>query len=312
MLHLAAGLVCQKFGGNVWSRIEGSLYDRSHQSVGLTHNRLAMEETVAWLIDHAVNPHSKDWHGDTPLHKAASSNNVIAIHTLIAATKSSSEYGGCLLAFLERLRDGGRQLSTAQSLFEVDPKPFGEFQDGNGFLPWILKQVTWVHRGGSTFDSEFLALFPKQEEDPTFEPLSFYVSFLRALLQNAPNECFEVLNWLAHLLVKLRHLDFLGTEIWTAAILCLSRDFYAEMEQEAREGISHRYFRQVRDLFGKRRIFGVDIKQLHRLLHHRETLVRSPFKIRYARAITIQELEYAEMELPDESSKGPMEFDYAS
>lgn len=304
LLHLAAGLVCQKYGGNVWSRIDGSLYDRSHQSVGLTHNRLAMEETVAWLIDHAVNPHGKDLHGDTPLHKAASSNNVIALQTLIAATKSSSEYGGCLLAFLERLRDGGRQLSTAQSLFEVDPKPFGGFQHGNGLLPWVLRQVTWVHRGGSAFDSKFLALFPKQEEDPTFEPLSFYVSCLRALLQNAPNECFEVLNWLAHLLVKRRHLDFLGTEIWTAAIICLSRDFCAEMEREAGEGISHRYFRQVRELFGKRRVFGVDIKQLHRLLHYQDTLVRGPlqrpFARPFARMIALREAAYAEMGLPNE------------
>ena len=263
LLHLVAGLSCQK--SDYASHLEDN---RLQHSNGLAYNELLIEKTVSWLILHAVNPHSKDVYGCTPLHRAVSRNNIIAIKTLVAATGRSSEYVGCLMQFLSNLGLCDRQLNIAQLLFEVDPDPFGRYDGISGLLPLVLEEVVGYFYNPA-FGCGFTALFTKRVEEPNQTTFDFYMKFLEVLLEGFPNEVFAIQSWFIMKFRKerkQRDISMLGIELWGAAIQMLSRKVLFEAESEACNIIDLRPLRQIREMFAQRELFGICVEQLYGLL----------------------------------------------
>ena len=284
--------------------LDRSLQNLLHQASILqphSGDEVLMRELVIWLLNRGVSPHSKDCEGDTPLHKAALWSNTIAIETLCAATARLPEYGGCLITFLRTIRYRECRLSSAQLLFEIDPNPFGPFRDGSGLLSWVL--VVSGDIDDRAFGSRFTALFLTHDEDPAHTKLDFYMSFLENMIKGGSSDKLAIIRWLAMKLVEQRDLDFLGTEVWFAALDTLtSGSLYWTTELEAREGINN-LFQQVRELFENREIFGVGIRELYQLLL-REVLDRGPL----AELIISQEPAYVELGLSDEIQTVPRSY----
>ena len=259
-----------------------------------------VQETVAWLIDHGVDPLRKNAQGETPLHNAARTDNLIAIKALYAATGRSSEYGGCLLAFLENVWLGERMLSTAQLLLEIDPDPFGKFEHSSGLLPFLLSTVARAAIKGdsSTFGSKLTTPILKHREDPALTRLDMYMSFLEFMLSNCRTNVSTIMRWLATELVKRRDPEFLGVGVWSAAIIALSYSMNHEIGFGKCERVIKDKFRQIQELFERRVDFGVGIKELYRLLLW-TTLDGGPL----AKLIISQELRYAALALSDETQR---------
>ena len=271
---------------------------------GLVGNEVLTAETVAWLIDHGLDPLHKNAEGETPLHVAARCNNPTAIKSLYAATGRSSEYEGCLLAFLMNVWHGKRMLSTAQLLFDIDPDPFGEFKYGSDILPFLISEAAKyaVPIDGDEFTSSsgFPALILKHEEDPARTTLDLYMSCLEIILKNCSTEVYAILRWLTMELVKRRDPEFLGVASWSAALLVLSHCLVSEIGSRNRESVIKNVFRQIHNLFEKREIFGIGIKELYRLLLC-TALDGGPL----AKLIIIQELAYTALGLSEEIRNVP-------
>lgn len=258
------------------------------------HDEAQMKETITWLVAHGVSPYSKDNEGYTPLHKAALSSNVIAIETLCATTAKSTEYGGCLMAYIENINYQQCHMSIAQSLFEIDPDPFGRFDDSSGLLSRKLKSCKDDSNRAS--GSGFSALFLEHGKDPAHTKLDLYVSFLDNFLRGQPSGRISTLSWLVSKLVEYKSLDFVGTELWSVALDVESSVLIHGMKPGARERIAHNAFRQVREFFKKRELFGVGIKELYRLL-----LRRALDRNRLAKLVIGQEPAYAGLELSNDT-----------
>ena len=269
----------------------------------LVGNEVLMAEAVAWLIDHGLDPLHKNAKGETPLHLAALRNNPIAIKPLYAATGRSSEYGGCLLAFLMNVWHGERMLSTAQLLFDIDPNPFDEFNYVSNHLPFLLskaaKHTKPVYGDEYTSSSGFTAPILKHEEDPARTTLDLYMSCLEIILKNCSTEVSAILGWLTMELAKRRD-PVLGVAIWNAALIVLSHRLADEIESRKRETMTHNLFRQIQGLFEKRKILGFGIKELYRLLLW-TVLDGGPL----AKLIISQELPYAGLGVSDETQRLP-------
>ena len=285
-LHLVAGIECQQ---------------RDQLDI-LANNQVVMEEGVTWLINHGVNPLSKNAHGNTPMHKAATVNNVIAIKTLYAATGRSLEYKGCLLAFIKR-KYIGNTLSTAQLLVEIDPDPFGGVQDDSGFLSillvYLMKYVVPTDDNDPVFGSGLTALFFKHEENTARTKLDLYISLLEFILKQYSSDVSTVMHWLAMELVKNKDLNFIGIGIWTAALYFWTRLLVDDIKRVLGSR-NHNLFRQIRELVEKREKFGVDIKELYRLLLG-SALDGGPL----AKLIVSQETAYARSGLSDKTQGVP-------
>ena len=290
-------------GNNLLHNVVQAGRQQRGQMDGLGNNKVLMEETVAWLINHGVDPLSKNANGETPLHKAARHDHSIAIKALYAATGSSSEYEGCLLAFLHNVRSGNWTLSTAQLLFEIDTDPLGEFKYGSGLLPFLLSKALVsanpVDRENTAFDSEFSALILKHEEDPASK-LDIYMSFLEFILKDCCTDVSAIMRWLAMEVVKSKGPEFLGVQIWSATLILLSHRLVDELSACVIEIV----FRQIQELFDRREILGVGIKELYRLLLW-TALDGGPL----AKLIISQELPYAGLGLSDETQRLPRVYD---
>ena len=226
-----------------------------------------MEEAIAWLINNGVDPLGKDMEGDTPLHIAARSNNIIAMKSLSAATEASSEYRGCLLAFIYNIGLGERMLSTAELLLKVDPDPFLNLTDDSSFFSPLLFDLTKDMRlVGYDVSTRIITLLCKHEEDLAHNKLDLYMSLLDFMLTDCRSRVWEIMHWLAMELVKRRNLDFLGTGVWSAALLVLYASLDGEIINGRRERMIHNIFGKIENWFEKREVFGVDIKELYRLL----------------------------------------------
>ena len=267
---------------------------------GFEINAVLMEETVAWFIKHGVDPLSKDIEGETPLHKAAMSDNLVAIKALYAATGRSSEYGGCLSVFLHNIWRGRRILSTAQLLLEIDPDPLGEFYNGSGLLAFLLSSAAGhaknVKSANSDFGSGFIALILKHERDPALK-LDIYMSFLEFILKDCCTDVSTIMRWLVIVLVERKGPEFLGIEIWSAAIIVLSQ-FLVDESLRDRERVIKISFRQIQELFEIRKILGVGIKELYQLLLW-TAFDGGPL----AKLIISQEPPYAALGLSDETQR---------
>ena len=266
---------------------------------GLVGNEVLTAETVAWLIDHGLDPLHKNAEGETPLHVAARCNNPTAIKSLYAATGRSSEYEGCLLAFLMNVWHGKRMLSTAELLFDIDPDPFGEFKYGSDILPFLISEAARyaVPIDGDEFTSSsgFTALILKHEEDPARTKLDLYMSYLEFILKKFSTEVSAILRWLTMKIVKRRDPEFLGVASWSAALLVLSHCLVSETGSRNRESVVKNVFRQIHNLFDKREIFGIGIKELYHLLLC-TALERGPL----AKLIISQEPAYNTLNLSDD------------
>ena len=294
-------------GNNLLHNVARARIQQRGQMDGLGNNEVLMEETVAWLINHGVDPLSKNANGETPLHRAASRNDFIAIKALYAATGSSSEYEGCLLAFLHSVWPGDWMLSTTQLLLEIDPDPLGEFKYGSGLLPFLLSKATehanLVDRDNTAFGSEFSALILKHEEDPA-PKLDIYMSLLEFILKDCCTDVSTIMRWLAMEIVKSRGPEFLGVQIWSATLILLSHFLVNELKKRNRKRVINNVFRQIQELFDKRKILGVGIKELYRLLLW-TALDGGPL----AKLNISQELPYAGLGLSDETQRLPRVYD---
>ena len=290
-------------GNNFLHKVARARRHQQGQMDGLGNNDVLMEETVAWLINHGVDPLSKNANGETPLHQAASFNRSTAIKALYAATGSSLEYEGCLLAYLHSIWREDLILSTAQLLFEIDPDPLGEFKYGSGLLPFLLSKATEhaepVDGDNSAFDSEFTALILKHEEDPA-PKLDICMSFLDFILKDSCTDVSTIMRWLAMELVKSRGPKLLGVQIWSATLILLSHYLVDELGCRKRESVINNVFRQIQELFDRRKILGVGIKELYRLLLW-TALDEGPL----AKLIISQELPYAGLGLSDKTQRLP-------
>ena len=294
-------------GRNLLHQFASIRYQKRDKVDSLGNNAVLMEETVAWLINHGVDPLGKDAKGETPLHKAARRNNFIAIEALYAATGRSSEYGGCLLSFLLNIRREECMLSTAQLLFEIDPYAFGEFKDVSGLFSFLLQDAATHVKSAAPADSVdsalnfgFTARILNHEKNPAHTKLDLYMSFLEAMLQDCPNSVSTILRWLAMELVKRRDPEFLGIELWSAALTILSRCLVDEVGYRNRERVSNNLFRMIQELFERRKSLGVDTKELCRLLLC-TALGQGPL----AKLIISQEPAYTALALPDKISNVP-------
>ena len=292
-------------GNNFLHKIARARRQQRDPMDGLRNNEVLMEETVAWLINHGVDPLSKNAKGETPLHKAAITNNPTTIKALYAATGSSSKYGGCLLAFLHRVRFGERMLSTAQLLLEIDPDPLCEFKHGSRLLPFLLSEAAEnakpVDGDNSAFGSEFTALIFKREEDPASNKLNIYMSLLEFILKDCSTDVSTIMHWLVTELVERRDPEFLGVEIWSAALIVLSHCLVVEIGYRNSERATSDIFRQIEELFERRKILGVGIKDFYRLLLW-TALDGGPL----AKLIISQEPLYAALGLSEETTRLPI------
>ena len=258
-------------------------------------------EFVAWLIDHELDPLHKNAEGETPLHIAAIMNDSTTIKALYAATGRSSEYGGCLLAFLQNVRLGERMLSTAQLLLEIDPDHLGEFCNGSGLLALLLSRAAErakkINSDKCAFGSGFTALMLKHEEDPARTQLDLYMSFLEFILEYFSSDVSTIMRWLVMELVKRKGPKFLGIEIWSAAVIVLSQ-FWVEEIRSCWGEIPKNTFRQIQELFERRNILGIGIKELYRLLLW-TALDGGPL----AKLLISQEPSYAALGLSDETQR---------
>ena len=257
-------------GSNFLHKVARTKCQQRDRMVGLENNAVLLEEIVAWLINHGVDPLSKNANGETPLHKAVIMNNPTTIKALYAATGSSSEYGGCLLTFLKNVRFGERMLSTAQLLLGIDPDPLSEFKHGSCLSSFLLSEAAEnarpVDGDNSAFGSEFTVLILKLEEDPAPTKLDIYMSLLEFILKNCCTDVSTIMRWLVMELVKRRDPEFLGIEIWSAALIILSRCLVVEIRYGNCERVINNIFRQIQELFERRKILGVGIKDLYQLL----------------------------------------------
>ena len=284
---------------NFLHRVAETKCQQRDQMDGLGINEVVMEETISWLISHGVDPLSKDRGGELPFHKAAMSDNSTAMKALHAATGRSSEYQGCLIAFLEDLRLGKCTLSTAQLLLEIDPDPFRRFPDGSGLLPFVLHDAVDyakpTDRNDPDLGLEFTALFLKYEKDPAHTKMDLYISFLEIILEDCSSDVSTIVRWLAMELVKRRGLDFLGIDVWSGALTLVSHSLIHEITRGKTEKTIHSLFLQIQEMFEKREIFGIGIKELYRLLLC-TLLDRGPL----AKLIISQEPAYTALGLSDE------------
>ena len=254
-------------GRNLLHRISSFRYQKRDEKFGFGDHKVLMEETMAWLINHGVDPLSKDSEGDTPLHIAARSNNFIAIKSLSAATGVSSEYRGCLLAFIYNIENGECTLSTAELLLEVDPDPFLNLTDDSGLFLFVLSDLaSHVRHEARAVAIGINTLLCKHEEDCACTKLDLYMSLLHIMLMDCRSGDREIMHWLAMELAKPRNSEPLGKGIWSAALLALVASlergvFYGKGERKI-----HNLFQQIENWFRKREVFGVDIKELYRLL----------------------------------------------
>lgn len=272
--------------------------NHSQKYKGLAHNELLMQEMVIWLVDRAVNPYSKDIYGYTPLHKAASRNNLIVIETLVAATGRSSEYEGCLMQFLSNLDGGDRGLNTAQLLFEVDPDPFDSYEGISGLLPWMFQEIT-KYSHNPAFGSGFPAFFLKHKEEPNQTKLEFYMSFLEVFLESLPNEIYKIQSWLIIQFFNQRRqsdIAMLGIELWSATVCALSLQALFDEARDARDIIDHRALRQLREMCEQRELFAVRVEQLYGLL-----LLKAVDGGRLAEMIISQEPAYVRFVFSEDS-----------
>ena len=254
-------------GKNLLHQIAGHGYQKRGETFGVGDHEVLMEETIGWLINHGVDRLSKDTNGDTPLHIAARNNNLVAIKSLSAATEVSSEYRGCLLAFIYNIGLGERTLSTAKLLLEVDPDPFLNLTYDSGFFSFLLSDLARdMELVGYDVSAGIIAVLCKHEEDRAHTKLDLYMSLLNFMLKDYLSGVQRIMHWLALELVKQRNLDFLGTSIWSAALLVLFFSLDVEVQYGRRKRIIHNHFQQIQILFEKREVFGVDIKELYRLL----------------------------------------------
>ena len=305
-------------GGNLLHKVARMQCQQGDQLGGLENNAVLMEETVAWLINHGVDPLSKDAEEETPLHKAAGRDNPIAIKVLYAATGKSVEYEGCLLVFLENVRLGKSTLSTAQLLLEIDPDPFRRFPDVSGLLPLLLPNAVLHSNIGNAdypsldfgltalflkhkeepevpdFGSISTALFLKHDEDAARTKLDLYMSFLELIVNDCSIEVSTVLRWLAMELMKRGDLDFLGIGVWGGTIILLSHFLIHDFVLLKPERLLHRFYLQIQKMLEKRELFGIGIKELYRLLLC-TVLDRGPL----AKLIISQEPDYTALGLSD-------------
>ena len=233
-----------------------------------------IENVARWLIDHGVDPYHKDNEGYTPLHAAAGNGNESAIKVLVAATGKHSNYDGCLMRYFTITRRRVCRLSTTQQLFAVDPNPNGDFGRGGGALYSLLLEFHLdidrrACRPGTLFYARKInALLLEYKEDHAPIGTKLDVQFLEVLLKEYPADDYAVAKWLA-IELKERDPEFLGIELWGAAVARLSVDLYDEKrgrEVQKKEEIDE--IRQmIRILFRKREMFGVDLAQLYRFLH---------------------------------------------
>ena len=305
-------------GGNLLHKVARIKSQQGDQMSSLENNAVLMEETVAWLINHGVDPLSKDAEGETPLHKAAGRHNPMTIKVLYAATGKSVEYEGCLLAFLENVRFEKPTLSTAQLLLEIDPDPFRRFPDFSGLLPFLLQNA--VHHAKTVnddypsldfgltalflkhkeepdvpdFGSVSTTLFLKHDKDAAHTKLDLYMSFLELIATDYSIEVSTILRWLAMELVKRGDLDLLGIGVWSGTLILLSHFLIHDFVLLKRERLLHRFYLQIQKMLEKRQLFGIGIKELYRLLLC-TVLDRGPL----AKLIISQEPEYTALGLSD-------------
>ena len=263
---------------------------------------MLLGETVAWLINHGVDPLSKNAKGRTPLLEAARSNNPVAIKALYAATGRSTEYGGCLFAFFEYSWLREPTLSTAQLLLEIDPDPFRQYSNGSGLLPFLLHDA--MHDNYPELGFGYDAFFLKYDEDPAHTKLDLYMSFFEAIMKDFPSDISAIIRWLTIEIVKFRGPEFLGVDSWRAALDFVSYCLVQELGYRKRESIINNLSRQIHILLEKREIFGVGIKELYRLLLC-TVLDRGPL----AKLVISQEPADTAFGLSDESPNVPWSTD---
>ena len=231
------------------------------------------EEVAWWLIHHGVDPHNINNPGYTALHGAAEIGNETAIRVLLAAAGKCGGYDGCLTAYLLPKWNNPR-LGTARQIFAVDPRPYGDSQNGCGALSsFLLARYHKVDespecRQKCSYAPQIAEILLKYEQEDSFTRTDVYVQFCSVLLIGLPpNDC-AIANWLA---MGLKETDsaFFGMELWRAAVEWLS--LYCHKGREAEEcehdGAVDGSLQMVRTLFEKREVFGVGITQLHRYLH---------------------------------------------
>lgn len=160
------------------------------------------------------------------------------------------------------------RLSIAQQLFAVDPHPTGDFGRGGGALSFLLHDIDKrACRPGTLLHARKInELLLEYEEDDAPIGADLYVKFLEVLLKEYSVDDYALANWLA---IELeRDSEFLGIELWRAAVGRLSEPPYGEKPGRGAQDKEIDEIRQVtRELFRKREMFGVDLAQLYRFLH---------------------------------------------
>ena len=287
--------------------IKWRLQDRR---VNLENRAMLFGETVAWLIDHGVDPLSKNAEGKTPLHEAARWNNPIVIKALYAATGRSTEYGGCLLALFEDclLWRTEPTLSTAQLLLEIDPDPFRQYSNDSGLLPFLLHEAILYPKFVRDYYPDlgfgYDAFFLKYDEDSAHTNLDLYMSYFDNVMKGFSSDVSAIIRWLTIEIVKFRGPEFLGEDSWRAALDFVSYYLVKELGYRKRQSIVNSLSRQIHSLLEKRKIFGVGIKELYRLLLC-TVLDRGPL----AKLVISQEPADTAFGLSDESPNVPWSTD---
>lgn len=145
--------------------------------------------------------------------------------------------------------------------------------DSSGLLSRSL--TSYKDHSNWAFGSGFISLLFEHGKDPAHSKVNLYVSFPGIFLRGQSSGKISTLSWLVIRLAEYKSLDFVGTELWSAAHDFESSVLIHGMKPGAREKLAHNAFQQVREFFEKRELFDVGIKELYRLLL-REALDRGP------------------------------------